>query len=151
LGALKFYLLKVEPSKRMLFNPEESIDFQGDTGPFVQYTYARICSVLRQAGDSWKTKVSSSGILHETETETLFTLYHFPDELKKAAETYNPAILAAYCLRLAKAFNRVYKEVSLLKEPDENIKIQRLKLAAKTGEVIKTCMKLLGIDCPERM
>ena len=93
--------------------------------------------------------------IHFDEKKMLGTLLRadadLPDELKKAVETYNPAILAAYCLKLAKAFNRVYKEVSLLKEPDEDIKIQRLKLSAKTGEVIKTCMNLLGINCPERM
>ena len=151
LAALKFYILKVDPVKRMLFNPEESIDFQGDTGTFVQYTHARIRSLLRQAGENWQTPLASPQQLHETEIETLFVLYQFKEEVAKAAETYNPALIANYCIKLAKTFNRVYKEVSFLRETDEAIKNQRLQLAYMTGNTLKTAMGMLGIEVPEQM
>lgn len=151
LAALKFFILKVDPQKRMLFNPQESIDFQGDTGTFVQYTYARIQSLIRQAGKDWEKDLSKNIPLHETEVETLILLYKYNNEVLKAAQSFSPAIIAAYCIDLAKAFNRVYKEVSFLRESDINVKNCRLKLAFLTGKTIKSAMGLLGIEVPEQM
>ncbi len=153
LGALKYYILKVDPSKRMLFNPEESIDFQGDTGPFIQYTHARIKSILRQIPnlDFLKEELTDDLPLHETEIETLMALYQFPQETQKAAEMLNPAFVAASCLKLARSFNRVYKEVSFLREENIAIKNNRLKLAYFTAQTIEHGMRLLGISVPERM
>jgi len=151
LAALKFYILKVDPVKRMLFNPEESIDFQGDTGTFVQYTHARIRSLLRQAGNTWQTPNTLPQHLHETERETLFVLYQFKEEVANAAETFNPALIANYCIKLAKTFNRVYKELSFLREPNEALRNQRLQLANMTGNTLKSAMGLLGIEVPEQM
>ncbi len=151
LAALKFFILKVDPQKRMLFNPAESIDFQGDTGTFVQYTHARIRSLLRQAGNQWQSINNQTLPLHETERDCIFTLYQYKNEIAKAALEYNPAIIAAYCIQLTKAFNRVYKEVSFLRETDEAVKNQRLKLAFLTGNTLKSAMALLGIEVPEQM
>lgn len=153
LGALKYYILKVDPSKRMLFNPEESIDFQGDTGPFIQYTHARIKSILRQVTDFSFLEESnlSNTLLHETEKETIFALYQYPSEVQKAAETMNPALVAASCLKIARSFNRVYKEVSFLREENIIVKNNRLKLAYFTAQTIQHGMNLLGINVPERM
>jgi arginyl-tRNA synthetase len=153
LGALKYYILKVDPSKRMLFNPEESIDFQGDTGPFIQYTHARIKSILRQIPnlDFLKEELTDDLPLHETEIETLMALYQFPQETQKAAEMLNPAFVAASCLKLARSFNRVYKEVSFLREENNAIKNNRLRLAYFTAQTIQHGMNLLGINVPERM
>jgi len=153
LGALKYYILKVDPTKRMLFNPEESIDFQGDTGPFIQYTHARIKSILRQITDfSFLEETNPKhALLHETEKETLFALYQYPLEVQKAAETLNPALVAASCLKLARSFNRVYKELSFLREENIALKNNRLKLAFFTAQTIQHGMNLLGINVPERM
>lgn len=152
LAALKFYILKVDPVKRMVFNPEESIDFQGDTGSFVQYTYARIRSLLRNADVSkLSTDLDSEIPLHNTEIDTLFTLYQFEAEVKKACNTYNPSLIAAYCLKLAKSFNKVYKEVSFLREPNEQVKNRRLQLANLTANTLRNAMDILGIEMPERM
>ncbi|MCK9481644.1 MAG: arginine--tRNA ligase [Bacteroidia bacterium] len=151
LAALKFFILKVDPQKRMLFNPDESIDFQGDTGTFVQYTHARIRSLLRQAGNDWKNFSLQNVKLHDTEREALFILYQYKNEIAKAAQSYNPASIAAYCIQLAKSFNRIYKEVSFLHEPNEAIKNQRMKLAFLTGNTLKSAMGMLGIEVPEQM
>lgn len=151
LAALKFFILKVDPQKRMLFNPAESIDFQGDTGTFVQYTHARIRSLLRQAGNDWKNFSLQNVKLHDTEREALFILYQYKNEIAKAAQSYNPASIAAYCIQLAKSFNRIYKEVSFLREPNEAIKNQRMKLAFLTGNTLKSAMGMLGIEVPEQM
>lgn len=150
LAALKFFILKVDPKKRMLFNPQESIDFQGDTGPFVLYTYARIQSVLKQAGEDWKAQHVTSDI-HETEKAALEVLYRFPATVSEAARDYSPAVLCQYALDLAKAFNRVYNELTLLKEPDAAKRALRLKLAAFTGTTLQKALNLIGIQVVERM
>jgi arginyl-tRNA synthetase len=150
LSALKFFILKVDPRKRMLFNPQESIDFQGDTGPFVQYTYARIRSILRQAGNNWQTGTTATA-LHPAEINTIKVLYDFPAVLEDACKDYSPAIICQYCLDLARAYNRLYNEVSILRETDETLKNLRLKLAHHTAETLKFGLNLLGINVVERM
>ncbi|MBL7813312.1 MAG: arginine--tRNA ligase [Bacteroidetes bacterium] len=150
LAALKFFILKVDPKKRMLFNPSESIDFQGDTGPFVMYTYARIQSVLRQAGEGWQS-APVAGELHTTEKETLECLYAFPEVLHNAARDLSPALICQYALDLAKAFNRIYSELSLLHETDPARRATRLKIASFTAQSLKMSMNLLGIKEVERM
>ncbi|MET6989850.1 arginine--tRNA ligase [Sediminicola arcticus] len=155
LGALKYYILKVDPKKRILFNPEESVDFQGNTGPFIQYTYARIQSILRKAVD---TNVSLSGTqgtleieLHEKEKELLKQLQLFPDTIQLAATNFSPALIANYTYDLVKEFNSFYQNVSILGEEDELKKMLRVQLAKKVGDVIQSAFKLLGIEVPERM
>jgi arginyl-tRNA synthetase len=150
LSALKFFILKVDPRKRMLFNPQESIDFQGDTGPFVQYTYARIRSILRQAGNNWQT-ANTATALHPAEINTIKVLYDFPAVIEDACKDYSPAIICQYCLDLARAYNRLYNEVSILRETDETLKNLRLKLAHHTAETLKFGLNLLGINVVERM
>lgn len=151
LGALKFFILKVDPQKRMLFNPEESIDLQGDTGPFVQYTYARIQSMFRaaQAEDIKATYTIESA--RESELNLIKKLLDYEVEVLKAASAYSPAIIIAYALQLAKAFNRLYNDVSILKESNVDLRRFRLKLAGDTAATIKQALDLLGMQCPERM
>ena len=154
LGALKYYILKVDPKKRILFNPEESVDFQGNTGPFIQYTYARIQSILRKARGMHVTlysDVTTSMDIHEKEKELLKQLQLFPETIQLAAENYSPALIANYTYDLVKEFNSFYQQVSILGEADENKKIFRVQLAKKVGEVIESGFKLLGIEVPERM
>jgi arginyl-tRNA synthetase len=150
LAALKFFILKVDPKKRMLFNPQESIDFQGDTGPFVLYTYARIQSMLKQAGTDWQTDISEIA-WHPTEKETLECLYAFPEAVQNACRDYSPAIIAHYALELAKAFNRLYNELSFLKETDPAKRSARLQIAAFTANTLHNACRLLGISVVERM
>ncbi|MCC7298323.1 MAG: arginine--tRNA ligase, partial [Bacteroidia bacterium] len=150
LAALKFYILKVDPKKRMLFNPEDSIDFQGDTGPFVLYTNARIQSILKQAGDSWKEETAVAE-LHVFEKNVLEVLYRYPSELEAACKSYSPAVMCHYLLELAKAFNRLYNELPMLKETDLGKKSNRLKIAAFTSSTIKSGLRLLGIQAVDRM
>lgn len=150
LAALKFYILKVDPKKRMLFNPQESIDFQGDTGPFVLYTYARIQSMLRQAGEDWKAFEGEIN-LQDAEKAVLEVLHRFPAEVEAACRNYSPAIICQYVLDLAKSFNRLYNELSFLKEPDTAARATRLKIAYFTGDVIQKSVSLLGIRVVERM
>ncbi|MGY8915446.1 MAG: arginine--tRNA ligase, partial [Flavobacteriales bacterium] len=155
LGALKYYILKVDPKKRILFNPEESVDFQGNTGPFIQYTYARIQSILRKAADtnvSISGNVESSGIeLHEKEKELLKQLQIYPDTIQLAATNFSPALIANYTYDLVKGFNSFYQNVSILGEEDKQKKMLRVQLAKKVGDVIQSAFKLLGIEVPERM
>jgi arginyl-tRNA synthetase len=149
LAALKFFILKVDPKKRMLFNPADSIDFQGDTGPFVIYTYARIQSILKQA------KPIESPIshltLHVSEIGVIKQLYAYPSILNTAAEEYNPAAICQYCLDLAKAYNRLYNDVVILKEENAELKNMRLQLAQHTSTVLKSALELLGISTVDRM
>lgn len=149
MGALKYFLLKVDPVKRMLFNPEESIDFQGNTGPFIQYTHARIQSVLRNADGPYNT--TSNAQLHSSEGALLSTLSQFPGKVHTAAESYSPAIIANYMFDVAKAFNRLYHEVSILGETDEILKNNRLAICKLTAQTIQRGMMLLGIKVPEKM
>lgn len=151
LGALKYYILKVDPKKRILFNPEESVDFQGNTGPFIQYTYARIQSILRKAEGVRSSAVETSMDLHEKEKELLKQLQLFPETVQLAAENFSPALIANYTYDLVKEFNSFYQQVSILGETDEQKKTFRVQLSKKVGEVIQSAFRLLGIDVPERM
>lgn len=152
LGALKYFILKVDPRKNMLFNPSESIDFNGNTGPFIQYTYARIKSVLRKA-EKEKNSLSSADIseLHPKESDLIISLYEFPSTVQQAAREYSPAIMANYLYELARGFNTFYHELSILKEEDLAKRTLRLNIARLTAGVIKNGMSLLGIEVPERM
>jgi arginyl-tRNA synthetase len=154
LGALKYFLLKVDPKKRMLFNPEESIDFQGNTGPFIQYTHARICSMTRKANDlgiNMQIDSSKDYSLAESEQELIYLLGKYKDVLKDAAEQYAPSVIAQYTYDLAKQFNKFYNELSILNEENEDSRNIRLNLASLTGKTIKASLALLGIVAPERM
>ena len=153
LGALKYYILKVDPKKRILFNPEESVDFQGNTGPFIQYTYARIQSILRKAEELEQNLNSSQKLtdLHEKEKELLKQLQLFPETIQLAADNYSPALIANYTYDLVKEFNSFYQNVSILGEQDQSKKIFRVQLAKKVSEVIKSAFGLLGIQVPDRM
>ena len=150
LGALKYYILKVDPKKRILFNPEESVDFQGNTGPFIQYTYARIQSILRKA-DFDLTATIENLELHEKEKELLKLLELFPEVIQNAAENHSPALLANYTYELVKEYNSFYQTVSILGEEDLTKKTFRVQLSQKVAETIKSAFALLGISVPERM
>ncbi len=151
LGALKYYILKVDPKKRILFNPEESVDFQGNTGSFIQYTYARIQSILRKADFGVSTALDMTMDLHEKEKELLKQIQLFPETVQLAAENFSPALIANYTYDLVKEFNSFYQQVSILGETDEQKKNFRVQLSQKVGEVIQSSFRLLGIDVPERM
>ena len=149
LGALKYYILKVDPKKKIAFNPQESIDFQGNTGPFIQYTYARIQSILRKAGEL--PALSTTGELHAKERELIKQLSLFASVVQQAADTYSPALIANYVYELVKEFNSFYQNVSILGEEDPIKRALRIHLSRKVGEVIATGFDLLGIEVPERM
>ncbi|MDO3641123.1 arginine--tRNA ligase [Mucilaginibacter sp. L3T2-6] len=151
MGALKYFLLKVDPKKRILFNPQESIELQGHTGPFIQYTHARIKSVLNKAGFKGKGAEGNYTALEPAERDIIVLLTQFPEIIKNAAESYSPAIVANYVYELAKAYNKFYQDTPILKVDDENVKQFRLQLSAATAKVINKAMKLLGIEVPERM
>ena len=154
MGALKYYILKVDPKKRILFNPEESVDFQGNTGPFIQYTYARIQSILRKAestGVATDETIDASFELHDKEKELLKQVQIFPDTIQLAAENYSPAVIANYTYDLVKEFNSFYQNVSILGEQNEQKKIFRVQLSSKVSQVIQDAFKLLGVEVPERM
>lgn len=151
LGALKYYMLKVDPKKQMLFNPEESVDFNGNTGPFIQYTYARIQSILRKANFEYKSIQTNNFKLHEKEKELIKQIQLFPDVIQHAAENHSPALIANYTYDLVKEFNSFYQNVSILGEEDESKKIFRVQLANLVGCTIKKAFGLLGIEVPERM
>ncbi|TPE44176.1 arginine--tRNA ligase [Pontibacter mangrovi] len=155
MGALKYFLLKVDPKKRMLFNPQESIDFRGNTGPFVQYTHARISAILRKAGEMGITYEPASfdnfDNLHEVEQEVITQLVNFPAVVKEAGNLYAPSIIANYAYELAKAYNRFYQEISIFNETDEQARSFRVALSAMVARFVRESMKLLGIEVPERM
>jgi arginyl-tRNA synthetase len=154
LGALKYYLLKVDPKKRMLFNPEESVRLEGDTGPFIQYSYARISSIRRKAvaqGVEEGTDFSQIGELQPTEQELIQQLAGYAGVVAEAARTLSPAVVAQYAYEVAKSYNRFYTEVPIFAETDLLKKAFRVALSAKTAETIKTTLGLLGIEVPERM
>ncbi len=149
MGALKYFLLKVDPRKRLLFDPNESVDFQGHTGPFIQYTHARIRSVLnRVAANTESARIEK---LLPEERDLILLLSQYPQTIESAATGYNPASIANYIYDVAKAFNKFYHELSILQAEDELSKQFRLQLSAAAGSVIKKGMGLLGIDVPERM
>ncbi|APQ17982.1 arginine--tRNA ligase [Maribacter hydrothermalis] len=153
LGALKYYILKVDPKKRILFDPEESVDFQGNTGPFIQYTYARIQSILRKA-ESMGIDISKDAKvteLHAKEKELIKQLQLFPETIQLAADNYSPALIANYTYDLVKEFNSFYQQVSILGESDDEKKVLRVQLSKKVAEVIQDAFKLLGVEVPERM
>ena len=153
LGALKYFILKVDPKKTMLFNPEESIDFNGNTGPFVQYTHARICSVLRKAEEQG-IKLESEvkvGDLQPKEKEIIVMMYGWPMVLNLAAENRSPAMIANFIFDLAKEFNQFYQECSILKEPDADRRMFRLQVCDMVAALLRNASELLGIGMPERM
>jgi arginyl-tRNA synthetase len=149
LGALKYHILKVDPKKRILFDPKESIDFQGNTGPFIQYTYARIQSILRKA------ELENSGLkntdLHPKEKELIKQLQLFPEVIQSAAEQHSPALIANYTYDLVKEFNSFYQNVSILGADNDVEKQLRVQLSNTVANTIKNAFSLLGIQVPERM
>jgi arginyl-tRNA synthetase len=154
MGALKYFLLKVDARKNMLFNPEESIDFNGNTGPFIQYTYARIRSILRKAEDLHYDHVNlptATFELSNKEQEIISSVANFAAVVKLAGKDYSPSVIANYCYELTKEYNQFYHEFSVLKEEDEAKRQFRLVLSANVAKVIRLGMGLLGIEMPERM
>ncbi len=150
LGALKYYILKVDPKKRILFNPEESVDFAGNTGPFIQYTYARIQSIIRKADFDFSAQTNIEE-LHEKEKELVKQIQLFPEVIQNAAQNHSPALIANYTYDLVKEYNSFYQSVHILGEVDLTKKIFRVQLSQKVAEVIKSAFTLLGIEVPERM
>ena len=151
MGALKYFILKVDARKNMLFNPEESIDFNGNTGPFIQYTHARIRSILRKAVQGAMSPVSLTGPISPKEVELIQKMNEFGAVVEQAGKDYSPSGIANYCYELTKVFNQFYHDYSILNEPDEQKKAVRLMLAKNVAKIIKTGMGLLGIEVPERM
>ena len=152
MGALKYFILKVDARKNMLFNPEESIDFNGNTGPFIQYTHARIRSILRKAdGLNSTANMNTATELSDKEIELIQKMSEFGAAVEQAGKDYSPSGIANYCYELTKVFNQFYHDYSILNEPDEQKKIVRLVLAKNVAKIIKNGMSLLGIEVPERM
>ena len=152
MGALKYFILKVDARKNMLFNPEESIDFNGNTGPFIQYTYARIRSILRKAANiTSTTSLTSATSLSDKEVELIQKMSEYGAAVEQAGKDYSPSGIANYCYELTKVFNQFYHDFSILNEPDEQKKAVRLMLAKNVAKIIKNAMALLGIEVPERM
>ena len=154
LGSLKYFILKVDPRKNMTFNPKESIDFNGNTGPFIQYTHARICSVLRKAAEQGivlPAALPTNFELSEKEEGLIQMLANFKAGVKEAGETYSPALIANYTYDLVKEYNQFYHDFSILHEADEQLKVFRLVLSANVAKIVKEGMGLLGIEVPERM
>lgn len=150
LGALKYYILKVDPKKRILFDPAESVDFAGNTGSFIQYTYARIQSIIRKANFDY-TSPSTIKVLHEKEKELVKQLELFPEVIQNAAQNHSPALIANYTYELVREYNSFYQAVSILGEEDLEKKIFRVQLSKKVADTIALAFQLLGIDVPERM
>ncbi len=153
LGALKYFILKVDPKKTMLFDPRESIDFNGNTGPFIQYTHARICSILRKAAEAGIDCGGEVAVVEYVpeEIELIKQLVDFPAVVRAAGENFSPAMIGAYVYELAKLFNGYYHDHSILREENEAVRRMRLQLCREVARIIATGMKLLGIDVPERM
>ena len=152
LGALKYFILKVDPKKKMLFNPKESIDFNGNTGPFIQYTHARICSILRKAAEhGLQAGLNPAVELSPKEVRLVKILGAYPQKVGEAAAALSPALIANYCYDLAKEFNQYYHDTPVLKEPDREVLKMRLELISTLAGVLRRGMKILGIDLPDRM
>ncbi|MCR5560402.1 MAG: arginine--tRNA ligase [Bacteroidales bacterium] len=151
LGALKYFILKVDPKKTMLFNPRESIDFNGNTGPFIQYTHARICSILRKAAEQGLEAKTNDAALNPKEIRLVQILASYPQKVAEAAEGLSPAIIANWCYDLAKEFNQYYHDTQILREEDGAVRSQRLALLKSISEVLRSGMGLLGIELPDRM
>ena len=149
MGALKYFILKVDARKNMLFNPEESIDFNGNTGPFIQYTHARICSILRKSQDTTQTDVLATP--NEKEAELIQKLSEYGAAVEQAGKEYSPSFIANYCYELTKTFNQFYHDYSILGEADPQKRQLRLTLARNVAKTLKNGMSLLGIEVPERM
>ena len=151
MGALKYFILKVDARKNMLFNPEESIDFNGNTGPFIQYTYARIRSILRKAGDNLITLITQNTQISQKEIDLIQKISEYAEVVAQAGKDYSPSGIANYCYELTKAFNQFYHDFSILNAETEEQKQIRLCIAANVAKTIKNAMALLGIEVPERM
>lgn len=154
LGALKYFILKVDPTKNMLFNPAESIDFNGNTGPFIQYTHARIRSIVRKGeeqGIDMKAQIASDMALTDKERAVIKTLHDMPSMVASAADNFSPAMIANYAYELAKTFNSFYQDTPILREADTNLKTFRVQLCAVVAQALKNTMHILGIEVPERM
>ena len=152
LGALKYFMLKVDARKNMLFNPKESIDFNGNTGPFIQYTYARTRSIVRKAAEAGiNINTAVPATISEKECAVIRMLGEFPAVVRQAGTDYSPSDIANYAYELAKEYNQFYHDFSILREEDEAAKAFRVLLTDNVGKVIKTAMNLLGIEVPERM
>ena len=152
LGALKYFILKVDPRKRILFDPKESIDFQGNTGPFIQYTYARIQSILRKSNIEDAVTLNNVDMaLHPKERELIKQLELFPEVIQNAADNYSPALIANYTYELVREFNSFYQNVSILGADTDAEKVFRVQLAQSVANTIKNAFGLLGISVPERM
>lgn len=149
LGALKYFILKVDPTKNMLFNPEESIDFNGNTGPFIQYTHARIRSIIKK-GEEYRS-IELPSTLNIKEREVVKVLHNMPSLISSAAQNYSPAMVANYAYELSKAFNSFYQDTPILKETDTNLRSFRIELCQMVAHAIKNSMKILGIEVPNRM
>ncbi|MCH8903245.1 MAG: arginine--tRNA ligase [Bacteroidetes bacterium] len=150
MGALKFFLLKIDPKRGILFDPAASVDFQGNTGPFIQYTHARIRSVLARAGEETLSPDAYDNI-NKLEKEVLLQILHYPDVVLEAADKYDPSVVANYVYELARLYNKFYADSPILKAPEETARAFRLKLSDFTSKIIKRAMFLLGINVPERM
>ena len=154
LGALKYFILKVDPTKNMLFNPAESIDFNGNTGPFIQYTHARICSIVRKAaeqGVNQQDALSAPVSLTDKERAVVKCLHDLPSTVASAAANFSPAMIANYAYDLAKSFNSFYQDTPILRETDANLRLFRVKLCSLVAVSLKNAMRILGIEVPERM
>ena len=151
LGALKYFILKVDARKNMLFNPEESIDFNGNTGPFIQYTYARIRSIMRKAADLEDVEGELTAELSQKEIDLIQKMSDYASAVEQAGKDYSPSGIANYCYELTKEFNQFYHDFSILKEEDAQKRAVRLRIAANVAKVISNGMALLGIEVPERM
>jgi arginyl-tRNA synthetase len=150
LGGLKYYLLKVDPKKSMMFNPEESIDLNGNTGPFIQYTFARTQSILnKQKGDT--SSINTTTEVESSELDIVRHLVGLPDMIREAGKTYSPAIVANYTYELVKLYNSFYQSVSIFKEEDKEKQNIRLLLTQKVAETVDFAMNLLGIEVPSKM
>jgi arginyl-tRNA synthetase len=150
MGALKYFILRVNPYKKIIFNTEESIDFHGHTGPFIQYSHARIKSIIRKYADA-VSAIDTDTALHNTERELILQLYEYPNVLISAADKYDPAELANYIYNLAKLYNKFYNEVPILTAPSKEEKQLRILISKVAGDTIKKGMKLLGIEVPDKM
>src|SRR5690606_25348258 len=152
MGALKYYILKVDPKKRILFDPKESVDFQGNTGPFIQYTYARIQSLTRKASFDYSLAVAPQvGALHDKEKAVLKLLEIYPEMIAAAADSHSPALIVNYTYDLVKEYNSFYQAVPILVSENEDEKIFRIQLSILVGNTIASAFSLLGIQVPERM
>jgi arginyl-tRNA synthetase len=153
MAALRYFILKVDPKKKMIFNPQESVDLQGNTGPFIQYSHARIASILRKANmdKSWLQARGNEIELNLKELELLRSLHEYPEVVKEAAKAYSPALIANFVYELAKKYNQFFHDYSVLNEENEPVRNFRIRLSYVCGRTIRSAMSLLCIEVPERM